>query len=347
MESKIQNYSGQLVVNSISVIIPCYNRETLLAQTLRSLLSQTVEAVEIIVVDDGSTDGSANVAESFGSPVRVIRQANAGPAAARNRGFRESTGEFLHFFDSDDVALPNKHEVQLQAIQESGGDIAYGPWVKGCINSSGFTPENQVLQQRGLPEGDLIKALLTDWSIVPHACLFRRSMVERIGGFPEELYVAEDQLMFLRCLLAGAKVVHSPGTLELYRTNDAGKITASHDSAKARHHREWARFLIKARDECHAQGIDAASWFGFRRRAWKAERDLGFSALVDEELIQQLRTIHSVTWPPSMYSALSAMQRKWEGLKARVTGARGHRSFRMGKITAEQQLQIQGIFSRP
>lgn len=327
----------------LSVIIPAYNRAHLLPLTLRSLLAQSLPATEILVVDDGSTDTTVEVAESFGGIVRVIRQANAGPAAARNRGFRESTGDFVHFFDSDDVALPNKHEVQLRALQTSGADIAYGPWIKGRFDEGGFTPENHVLQQCGLPEGDLIKALLTNWSIVPHACLFRRSMVERIGGFPEELYVAEDQLMFLRCLLAGAKVVHSPRTLELYRTNDAGKITATHDSAKARHHREWARFLIKAQDECLAQGIDAASWFGFHRRAWEAERDLGFSALVDEELIQRLRTIHSVSWSPSMYSAHSAMQRKWEGLKARVTGARGHRSFRMGKITAEQQLQIQRI----
>ena len=80
---------------SVSVIIPAYNRESLLPQTLRSLLAQTLPAVEIIVVDDGSTDRTGAVAESFGEPVRVIHQENSGPAAARNRGFLDSRGEFI------------------------------------------------------------------------------------------------------------------------------------------------------------------------------------------------------------------------------------------------------------
>src|SRR5690606_10976062 len=118
--------------------IPAYNRTTLLPLTLRSLLHQSVPAIEILVVDDGSTDGTAEVAESFGEPVRVIRQANAGPAAARNHGLKEAKGEFLHFFDSDDIALPNNHELQLHALEQSGADIVYGPWVKGRFTDRGF-----------------------------------------------------------------------------------------------------------------------------------------------------------------------------------------------------------------
>ena len=131
----------------ISVIIPAYNRAELIGETLRSLLNQTLSAREIIVVDDGSTDGTADTvleilkleeAEklkiSEGKPwpeFKILRQANAGPGAARNRGLAEATGEFIHFFDSDDIAAPNKHEVQLRALLETGADIAYGPWVKG------------------------------------------------------------------------------------------------------------------------------------------------------------------------------------------------------------------------
>ena len=134
----------------ISVIIPAYNRAELIRETLRSLLNQTVSAKEIIVVDDGSTDGTAEAVErefsvfreqfsashkpsSVVKPsLRVIRQQNAGPGAARNRGLAEATGEFIHFFDSDDIASPNKHEEQLKALLEIGADIAYGPWVKGA-----------------------------------------------------------------------------------------------------------------------------------------------------------------------------------------------------------------------
>ena len=307
---------------NISVIIPAYNRAGLIGETLRSLLNQTVPAKEIIVVDDGSSDGTAEAVEREFSVFReqfsgnsiskiqnltfkFLRQTNVGPGAARNRGLAEVTGEFIHFFDSDDIAAPNKHEVQLRALLETGADIAYGPWVKGRIapkeaqtvarplahevargslplaaqtarvagateatelsvaslNSentryqlpvtryTGFQPEGSVLQARGLPKGDLVRALLTNWSIVPHACLFRRSILEKAGGFPEDIWVGEDQLLFLRCLLAGARVVHTPGTMVYYRVgNDPGKLTAT-GAAQKRHARDWARFLLKANKE--------------------------------------------------------------------------------------------------
>ena len=349
----------------ISVIIPAYNRAELIGETLRSLLKQTVPAKEIIVVDDGSTDGTDEAVERefsvfreqfsalhkpssvFSVPsvvnpsLRVIRQQNAGPGAARNRGLAEATGEFIHFFDSDDIASPNKHEVQLRALLENGADIAYGPWVKGrfvnlttedttehrgrcemeqpqvgpkgervgTIESknteeeavlrlgkpsgaafsnpskrelardsentsltrsamkpadrfssfrfqiSGFSAIGPVLQARGLPQGDLLRALLTNWSVIPHACLFRRSILQKVGGFPEDIWVGEDQLLFLRCLLAGAKVVHTPETMVFYRLGeDPGKLTAI-GAAQKRHARDWARFLVKANQE-----VSSAEW---------------------------------------------------------------------------------------
>jgi glycosyltransferase involved in cell wall biosynthesis len=334
-------------MSRISIIVPVFNRANLLPQTLRSLLFQTVAADEILVVDDGSTDGSAEVAESFGSPIRVIRQANAGPAAARNRGLHESTGDFLHFFDSDDLALPDKHSVQMQALEKSGADIAYGPWVKGHITESSFIPENQVLQQNGLPRGELIRSLLTHWSVVPHACMFRREIVDKIGGFPEELFGTEDQLMFLRCLLAGAKVVHSPGTLELYRSNDPSKITNNSTNAKFRHHREWGKFLSMAHKECLAHGVDPALWFGFRRRAWEAKEDLTKSGVSIPDLEASLKAIYQKRGSTFAYSIHRGVERKLDGIRGRWTGARGHTCFRMGPLTDHQRQGVHQLFSEP
>lgn len=325
----------------ISVIIPAFNRANLLPATLRSLLAQTVPAHEIIVVDDGSVDGTAEVAEAYGPPMRVIRQDNAGPGAARNRGFRESRGEFIHFFDSDDLALANKQELQIEALEHSGADIAYGPWVKGRISRHGFQPEDHVLQQHGLPFGNLVKALLCHWSIVPHACLFRRSIVEKAGGFAEELFVAEDQLMFLRCLLAGAKVVHSPGTLELYRTNDIAKLTASSAAAKARHHRDWARFLVIAAAECREAGIEPTRWFGFRARAWLAHQDL--AGCDDPELLASLEALFRAGGSKLLYPIQRFAAQKLGGLKMRLRGSRAHPSFRSGRISDEQQAMIERL----
>jgi len=326
-------------VAGISVIIPAHNRALLIGETLCSLLAQTIPADEIIVVDDGSTDDTASVAESFGDRVVVLRQENKGPAAARNAGFSSSRGEFVHFFDSDDIALPNKHEVQLRALEESGADIAYGPWMKGRFSKGGlFRPDNHVLQQKGLPQGDLIQALLTNWSIVPHACLFRRSIVEKSGGFPEHLFIGEDQMMFLNSLLAGARVVHSPGTMELYRLENDCKLT-SPEAGQKRRVIDWARFLLAAEASCLRHGRDPARWYGFRRRAWEALEDLRIFN-VDNAILQNGLKAITERASPSFYKELRQLERWKGGIQQRLTGGRAARSFRMGLITREQVAQL-------
>ena len=351
----------------ISVVVPAYNRECLIGQTLRSLLGQTLPAAEIIVVDDGSTDSTAEAAESEFSvfsrqlagkdklpAFKVIRQENAGPGAARNRGFAESSGEFVHFFDSDDIAALNKHEVQMRALLETGADIAYGPWVKGRIEEHGawsreqaagskecavesgeargkrysFEPEGHVLQQKGLPKGDLIKELLTRWSIVPHTCLFRRSIVERSGGFPGDMFIAEDQLMFLRCLLAGATVVHTPTTITFYRLGDGGKLTES-ASSQPRRYTDWTLFLRRAKAECLANGVNPCQWLGYNRRVWATSR----SSLVPMRFSCRARSL--------FYQALDTMERWCGGAKMRICGDRHNRSFRAGLTTPAQMQAFQ------
>lgn len=324
----------------LSVVIPAYNRAHLIGETVRSLLAQTRPADEIIVVDDGSTDDTAAVAESFGPPVRVIRQTNGGPASARNTGFRASRGEFIHFFDSDDLAAPNKHAVQLAALETTGADIAYGPWIKGRLADGKFTPSNHVFQQNGLPGGgNLIKSLLTDWSVVPHAALFRRTIVEKAGGFPEDLFGTEDQQMFLACLLAGARVVHTPGTIEFYREGDAGKITESR-SGETRRVREWARFLLKAREDCLQKKMDPVAWFGFRQRAWEASEDLAALGDLDGELQTQLKPLFIGPSSVRSYRWKRQLERWRGGLQVRLTGGRAGPAFRLGKMTAQQLAQL-------
>ncbi len=324
-------------MSGISVVIPAYNRKDLLPATLKSLLAQTVSADEILVVDDGSTDGTAEVAESFGPPVRVIRQINSGPGAARNRGFKESRGEFIHFFDSDDIPALNKQEIQLTALEQSGADIAISPWVKGSFQGGRFTPENHVIQQKGLPSGDLIKRLLCDWTIVPQSCLFRRTALERIDGFPPELFVGEDQLLFLRLLLSGAKVIHSPDTLTLYRTDNSMNKLSGTGAGAVRRRVHWAKFLLMAREECQRHHIDPAEWRGFRQRVWAAARDLeNIQAEPEVSLLSdQLLQIIAGTNTRS-YLIRAWLRQKYRGLQQRIMGRRGSASLRMGPASSEQ-----------
>ncbi len=111
----------------ISVIIPVYNGENYLADAIESVLAQTYPAVEIIVVDDGSTDGSAGIIRQFSPPVRYCFQENRGLGAARNRGVSESRGDYLSFLDADDLWLPDKLSRQMEVFQTNPDlDMVFG-----------------------------------------------------------------------------------------------------------------------------------------------------------------------------------------------------------------------------
>lgn len=109
----------------ISVIIPVYNGEKYLKEALRSVLSQTYKPYEIIVVDDGSTDATAEIVISFASLVKYVKQDNKGAASARNHGVRMAGGDFLAFLDADDIWAENKLEVQIKEAEKSGDDHIY------------------------------------------------------------------------------------------------------------------------------------------------------------------------------------------------------------------------------
>jgi len=360
---------------TISVVVPMYNRAGLIGFTLRSLLHQTRPAREIFLVDDGSTDNTVREVERefevfrHGSKgraavprLKIICQKNSGPGAARNMGLREATGEFVHFFDSDDIAALNKHEVQVGTLEKTGADVAFGPWVKGRIVEQGawraergarsmeqgseakkkrysFEPENVVLQQGGLPEGDLIRELLVRWSIVPQTCVFRHVALDQVGEYPEDLVFTEDQELFLRCLLAGCKVVHTPDTLTFYRTDNTDKLTSDPERAKSRHD-NWARLLLRMRTDCLLSGVDPLNWFGFRMRCEGALQSLEKAGGRDLPAAKQLRRYRT----PSrvVYQAISSLSQWTGGASTRIGGHRWNASFRCAPITPKQLAAFPG-----
>src|SRR3954447_16249370 len=113
----------------VSVVVPIYNVEDYLAECLESLAAQTFEDLEVIMVDDGSTDGSAAIAESFAARdprFKLVRRVNGGLSAARNTGIEAATGEFLAFVDSDDLVAPDAYEKLVGTLDKTGSDFASG-----------------------------------------------------------------------------------------------------------------------------------------------------------------------------------------------------------------------------
>jgi glycosyltransferase involved in cell wall biosynthesis len=230
-------------MSRVSVIIPSYNRAGLVGETIENMLRQSRPPSEVIVVDDGSTDESVRVIRSFGDRVKLVIQTNQGPGAARNRGMASSSGEFIQFMDSDDLASLNKLEVQLTAIKESDADFAYCPWVRTELHKNKLRFAGPLMQARPIPEWkSMLEWQMGNWCLVFQNCLFRRTILEKAGAFRTDLMPSEDSEYLVRILLAGARTVFTKDCLVFYRVHPGGQITTSGTNA-GRRAADWTRYL--------------------------------------------------------------------------------------------------------
>ncbi len=177
----------------VSVIIPTYNRRDLLREAIASVLAQTYQEFELIVVDDGSTDDTREIVREF-PQARYVFQANRGVSAARNHGVALSRGRFLAFLDSDDVWQPRKLETQV-------GFFATHPEAHICQteevwlrNGVRVNPQNKHRK----PRGDIFAQSLHLCLVSPSAVMLRRELFERTCGFDESLPACEDYDLWLR-----------------------------------------------------------------------------------------------------------------------------------------------------
>lgn len=189
------------MTSSVSVIIPAYNAGQRIARAIASALAQTRPVLEIIIVDDGSTDDTVAVASGFGSSVRVISKPNGGPASARNLAASFAQGEWLAMLDADDWWFPRKNEIQLAHI--AGQDIG----LSHCrLDHRTERPPDELTFE------DLWER---NW-ISNSSVLLRRSVFQAVGGFVEERQLVEDYNLWLRVSAAGSRIVTCPHILLHY-----------------------------------------------------------------------------------------------------------------------------------
>jgi glycosyltransferase involved in cell wall biosynthesis len=187
-------------------VIPTYNRRKYTFRAIESVLAQTLPVDEIIVVDDGSTDGTAEAIHShYGSHVAVFRQENAGVSAARNRGIRAAHGEWVAFLDSDDVWLPEKLAYQFDAISALGSS-QFGACFTDCVFDGNPEMSLSAFNIAGLERPSKFGALddppsyvLSSRPVIFVQCLVvRRSLIEELGGFDEAMVISEDTDVLFR-----------------------------------------------------------------------------------------------------------------------------------------------------
>ena len=178
----------------VSVIIPTFNRGWILRESIQSVLDQTYLPMEIIVVDDGSTDDTPEILQAFGNQIRVIKQTNKGVSAARNHGIRKSRGELIAFLDSDDLWTPDKIDRQVAFFTKNPEAMICQTQEIWIRNGKRVNPKNKHKKIGGM----IFEPSLHLCLVSPSAVMIRSALFELKGCFDENLPACEDYDLWLR-----------------------------------------------------------------------------------------------------------------------------------------------------
>lgn len=218
----------------VSVVIPVYDGVDFVDRAVRSVLSQDHAAVEAVVVNDGSRDGTGDLVDALARAderVRVVHKENAGLAAARNTGIEHARGQYLNFLDADDWLLDHKLTTQLAALENAeGSDLVYSDYVK-VRESDGSEFE----VPRGVPPVPFPDLYVYRNWFAPMVPLLRRRLVDAVGGFDDGFRAAEDWDYWLRCARR-TRFVYVPGVVAKYRLHEA-QMHRDHDRMNEAHRR--------------------------------------------------------------------------------------------------------------
>ena len=216
----------------VSIVIPCYNAAHCLPAALDSVLAQSHSLLEIIVVDDGSTDDSPSILATYASRhssiLQTRTQPNRGQCAAVNAGLAASTGDYIKFFDADDLLAPDAIAVQVAALGGKPRHLAYGAWGRfhGDPALTTFHP-HPGWHNSNTP----LDWLCETWDDTEpmYQCglwLIPRGLLNQIGGWDERLSLINDFEFFTRLVLASDGIVHTPAAKLYYRSNQPGSLSA-------------------------------------------------------------------------------------------------------------------------
>lgn len=194
----------------VSAIIPTYNRAATIADAVDSVLRQTYRKIEVIVVDDGSSDSTLEVLRGFGDCINVVCQENKGPSEARNCGVRNSTGEIIAFLDSDDLWLPDKIRQQVEVMELGGDEMCCCVCNAETLGLNG-EPEGTSFElagfRPGIPKGEWLnpgEVIATGFLLFNQVVAIRRAAFNKVGGYKPSLRLLEDYDLAIRLSSQGS-----------------------------------------------------------------------------------------------------------------------------------------------
>lgn len=209
----------------VSIIIPTYNAEDYIKEAVDSTLRQIYKNIEVIVVDDGSTDNTRNVLEPYivAGKIRYIYQNNKGLAGARNTGIKNSKGVYIALLDADDLFLPEKIAEQVKVL-ETNRD--FGVCYSDILHFTDSEPRRFYHHRYRYPSGDIFEELLHRQFINPLAVIARREIFEKYGYFDENLRRSEDWDLWLKLARAEVKFYYLDKPLAHYRVRTVGNLSS-------------------------------------------------------------------------------------------------------------------------
>ena len=219
-KQKIDNQHGL-----ISIIMPCFNAEHYLHETVNCVLSQTYSNLELLIVDDGSTDASRNILSELlksDHRLRVFYQQNSGPYPARNLALKHAKGDFIAFLDADDYWTADCLEKLYQALIGANADLSYCGWQNVIENGQDGIPFVPPTYE----QGNIHEAFLRSCPWPIHAALTRRSIVDNVGGFSTRCFSAMDYDFWIRLSAVTQNIVCVPEVLSFYRWHNHGQISS-------------------------------------------------------------------------------------------------------------------------
>ena len=254
----------------VSVTIPVYNRERSVKRAIDSVLAQTFKDIEVVVVDDGSTDGSAEILKSYGDAIRLIQQKNAGVGAARNAALRAAKGKWIAFLDSDDEWRPEKLEQQMKAIEKYNAKVCYSR----CVAEDGQSlPDledvTSTLKEPGIflvpdPVEFLSKARSHPYM---QSMLVEKQLFEATGPFDQTVHTADDTLwLFKLSFLCDCIYVDRPMTVIHRFSDNSLTYDVRPEKAERRYNafvRTHAEMYWRLQLERPAQAGKVRGWFAY------------------------------------------------------------------------------------
>lgn len=279
-----ESSASVMVSGLVSTIIPVFNRSTLLLEAVGSVLAQTYRPIEIIVVDDGSTDDTSNVCRALEANhpefVRAVRIPNGGPGRARETGRRLARGEFIQYLDSDDLLLPLKFERQVAALRarpDAGVAYCYTRYLK-----IGGIPSPGPWKRTGMTVETMFPTFLEQrwWETVTP--LYRRTVCDEIGPW-SDLCSEEDWEYDCRVAATGARLVHCPEVLAEHRDHNGERLSRGTIVDQSRmSQRAIAHRLILGHAQRAGLSTDSISMKRFARELFLLARQCGAAGLPHE-----------------------------------------------------------------